>query len=146
MITTNYFDDFVSVADLREAESVDFTVKAVFRLLGWRFAEDGPKAPPFSSSLVALGVQFDVSKLHQGSVSVSNTTNRRDELAQALDQAVTSRSLAKLEALRLRGRMRFASGQFYGRLARRCLAVVTQHAYGSESSTLAEAAIHALSR
>ena len=42
--------------------------------------------------------------------------------------------------------MQFASGQFYGRLARRCLAVVTQHAYGSESSTLAEAAIHALSR
>ena len=146
VITTNYFDDFVSVADLREAESVDFTVKAVFRLLGWRFAEDGPKAPPFSSSLVALGVQLDVSKLHQGSVSVSNTANRRDELAQALDQAVTSRSLAKLEALRLRGRMQFASGQFYGRLARRCLAVVTQHAYGSESSTLAEAAIHALSR
>ena len=146
VITTNYFDDFVSIADFREAASVDYTVKAVFRLLGWRFAEDGPKAPPFSSNLVALGVQFDVSRLHQGLVKVANTESRRDELAQALDQAVTSKSLAKLEALRLRGRMQFASGQFYGRLARRCLAVVTQHAYGSESSTLAEAAIHALSR
>ena len=146
VITTNYFDDFVSIDDFREAASVDYTVKAVFRLLGWRFAEDGPKAPPFSSNLVALGVQLDVSELHKGLVKVANTESRRDELAQALDQAVTSQSLAKLEALRLRGRMQFASGQFYGRLGRRCLAVVTQHAYGSESSKLAEAAIHALSR
>ena len=146
VITTNYFDDFVSIAESREAASVDYTVKAVFRLLGWRFAEDGPKAPPFSNNLVALGVEFDVSRLHQGLVKVANTESRREELAQSLDQAVASKSLAKLEALRLRGRMQFASGEFYGRLARRCLAVVTQHAYSSESSTLSEAAAHALSR
>ena len=141
VITTNYFDDFVSIAESREA-----AVKAVFRLLGWRFAEDGPQAPPFCSSLVALGVELDVSQLHNGTVHVANTESRRIELAQSLDQAIGSRSLTKLEALRLRGRMQFASGQFYGRLARRCLAVVTQHAYSSESSMISEAAAHALSR
>ena len=146
VISTNYFDDFVSIAESREAASVDYTVKAVFRLLGWRFAKDGPKAPPFCSSLVALGVELDVSQLHNGTVHVANTESRRIELAQSLDQAVGSRSLTKLEALRLRGRMQFASGQFYGRLARRCLAVVTQHAYSSESSMISEAAAHALSR
>ena len=146
VITTNYFDDFVSLAESREAASVDYTVKTVFRLLGWRFAEDGPKAPPFCDSLVALGVELDVSKLHHGVAQIANTESRRNELAESLDRAIGSRSLTKLEALQLRGRMQFASGQFYGRLARRCLAVVTQHAYSSESSMISEGAVHALSR
>ena len=47
-VTTNYFDDFISLATESESQSVDFTVKAVLRMLGWKFAEDGPKAPPFS--------------------------------------------------------------------------------------------------
>ena len=146
VITTNYFDDFVSLAESREAASVDYTVKTVFRLLGWRFAEDGPKAPPFCDGLVALGVEVDVSKLHHGVAQIANTESRRNELAESLDRAIGSRSLTKLEALQLRGRMQFASGQFYGRLARRCLAVVTQHAYNSESSMISEGAVHALSR
>ena len=83
VITTNYFDDFVSLAESREAASVDDTVKAVFRLLGWRFAEDGPKAPPFCDSLVALGVELDVSKLHHGVAQIANTESRRNELAES---------------------------------------------------------------
>ena len=146
VITTNYFDDFVSLAESRKAASVDYTVKAVFRLLGWRFAEDGPKAPPFCDNLVALGVELDVSKLHHGAVQIANIEGRRNELAGSLDPAIASKSLTKLEALRLRGRMQFASGQFYGRLTRRCLAVVTLHAYSSESSMISEGAVHALSR
>ena len=91
VITTNYFDDFVSIAESREVASVHCTVKAVFRLLGWRFAEDGPKAPPFCSSLVALGVELDVSHLHNGTVHVANTESRRTNLAQSLDHAIGSR-------------------------------------------------------
>ena len=35
--TTNYFDDFVALASVGEANSVDHTVKSVLRLLGWKF-------------------------------------------------------------------------------------------------------------
>ena len=42
VITSEYFDDFASIAAVQEALSVDYTVKAVCRLLGWKFAEGGP--------------------------------------------------------------------------------------------------------
>ena len=54
IVMTNYFDDFVAIAAQPECESVTHTVKAVFRLLGWRFAEGDHKDPPtFSSTLAA---------------------------------------------------------------------------------------------
>ena len=61
VLSTSYFDDFVAVADAREASNVDHTVKSVFKLLGCVYAEDGPKAPPFAGSVTALGVCIDVS-------------------------------------------------------------------------------------
>ena len=47
VISTNYFDDFVSLAAEPELSSVEFTVKAVFKLPGWKFAQHGRKAPRF---------------------------------------------------------------------------------------------------
>ena len=49
VITSEYFDDFASIAAVQEALSVDYTVKAVCRLLGWKFAEDGPTCCCLSS-------------------------------------------------------------------------------------------------
>ena len=77
-ITANYFDDFISLATEVESQSVDFRVKAVLRMLGWKFAEDGPKAPPFSPKVTALGVEVDVSRLHQGFTLIDNTEKRND--------------------------------------------------------------------
>ena len=141
VVNTNYFDDFVSLAAEPELASVDFTVKAVFKLLGWKFAQDGPKAPPFSPSLKALGISIDVSELRKGLVKIDNTASRREELALLISQVISSG-----DALRLRGRMQFASGQLHGRVSKRCLAIITQHAYCSENASLDVASIHALER
>ena len=45
---------------MQETPSVDYIVKAkaVFRLLGWKFADDGPKVSPFCEILTALGVSL----------------------------------------------------------------------------------------
>ena len=146
VITTNYFDDFEAIAGEHEASSVEHTVKAVFRLLGWKFAEDGPKAPPFGKVLTALGISLDVSELHRGSVRIDNTEVRRAELSQAITEVVDRRELKKLDALKLRGRMQFASGQLYGRVSKRCLACVTQHAYGAEHARLDDSTVNAFLR
>ena len=146
VVITNYFDDFVAIAAQPECESVTHTVKAVFRLLGWRFAEGDHKDHPFASTLAALCVSFDVSLLHDGVVTSDNTESRQGEVAQAINEALRNMALKRHDALRLRGRMQFAAGQIYGRLSRRCLALVTQHACSSETSTLDAAAIHALNK
>ena len=118
---TNYFDDFVIVGKADELASVNGSIKFVFKALGWLFAEDGDKAPDFSHSVSALGVQINVQDMHAGTVTIDNTSGRKSDLTQLLS--------------RIRGKLQFASGQFAGRIARKSLHVVTKHAYsicGSE--------------
>ena len=111
-------------------------MSGLFKLLGWRFAEQGDKAQPFAETVVALGVTLNVSSLHRGLVTIDNTANRKSEICSAIENIITSGSLGKLEALKLRGRMQFASGQIFGRLAKKVLALITSHAYGSSTSQI----------
>ena len=128
--------------------SVDYAVKAVFRLLGWRFAEDGPKAPPFNEILMALalGFKLDVSRLYEGTVLVDNTETKRMELVQTIKNILQTKTLKKMDALKLRGRMPLAAGQLFGRVARKCPNIVPQHAYHAETATISSSAESSLAR
>ena len=144
ILTTNYFDDFVTLASVAEAPSVQSCTHMFFRMLGWLFAESGDKAHSFANSFQALGVLINISEMHRGLVSVGNTDSRRTELIAALDAAIQSRKLHRGEALRLRGRLQFASGHLFGRIAKATLSIVTHHAYYSRSANLNDEAVVAL--
>lgn len=131
ILVTNYFDDFVVVCRESEANHVTAVINTVFRLLGWDFAEDGPKAPAFASSAQALGVRLDVSEMHQGKVWIDNTDSRKTDLSACIQDVLRTGDLNTADALRLRGRMQFTSGQLFGRLSRAALNKVTHHAYRS---------------
>jgi len=138
VLATNYFDDFVTFAEDTEASAVTACVHMFFKLVGWAFAAEGPKAPDFAELFTALGVTINVGCLHTGLVTVGNTESRRQELLKVLDELVTSRKLTKPEALRLRGRLQFAAGHVFGRVAKSALAAVSlmRMAYDGGSSTL----------
>ena len=140
----NYFEDFVAISTSREAQSVTAAVSATFKVLGWLFAEEGDKAPPFSSVVTALGVMINVSALHKGLVTIDNTASRKAEIGATLKQILERGVLHRHDALRLRGRLQFMSGQIFGRIAKRVLAIVTGHAYGEHGPTLTADARKAL--
>ena len=144
ILTTNYFDDFVSIAASKEASSVQSCMHMFFKLVGWQFAEVGEKAPEFAELFSALGVSINVSQFHRGLVMVGNTESRRKELVELLEALIETQVLHKAEALRLRGRLQFAAGNVFGRIARASLAVITQHAYHSHSPRLDQKAVLAL--
>ena len=146
VVNSNYFDDFVALASKPEADSVDHTVKTVLKLLGWVFAQYGPKAPPFAADARVLGVQINVEHMGDGKVEIDNTAARRAELAEVIRRVLSDGHLPRMEALRLRGRMQFASGQLFGRVAKRTLAIVTQHAYSAESAKLSPEAMASMHR
>ena len=112
------------------------TVHAFFHLLGWSFAEAGAKAVDFDAMCKALGVNIDVSLMHQGRVLIDNTDARKRELGDVIDRTVSTRKLSSADALKLRGRMQFTAGQLFGRVAKTCLARVTNHAYRSGSNNI----------
>ena len=144
ILTTNYFDDFVTLATTAEAPSVQSCMHMFFRMLGWLFAETGDKAQSFADSFQALGVSINISMMHRGLVSLGNTDSRPAELISALDAAIQSGKLHRCEALKLRERLQFASGHLFGRMAKGTLSIVTHHAYYSRSSSLNDDALVAL--
>ncbi|CAK9116865.1 unnamed protein product, partial [Durusdinium trenchii] len=141
---SNYFDDFIALAERPEVEPVTSAVTMTFKTLGWDFAETGDKAPPFGSLVTALGVQLDVACMHNGRVLIDNTKSRKTELIHVLEHVLEHGTLNRRDALRLRGRLQFVSGQIYGRIAKKALAIITQHAYGNGGTELSHDSVHAL--
>ena len=132
VLTTNYFDDFVTLGTRTEASALTACIHMVFKLLRWDFAGTGPKAPEFSTLFQALDAQLDVSRLSKGLVLVSNTDGRRCELVEGA--ILAAGKLPKRDALR--GRLQFAAGEVFGRIARSALAIITGHAYNGGSDRL----------
>ena len=105
----------------------------------------GSKAVDFDAMCKALGVNIDVSVMHQGRVLIDNTEARKRELGELIDNIVLTRKLSSADALKLRGRMQFTAGQLFGRVAKTCLARVTNHAYRSGSNDVADSLVASLS-
>ena len=121
VLTTNYFDDFVALSPTSESFPVQTCMHMFFRLLVWSFAESCDKAPDFSSVFNALGVTVIVSSLHVGLATVGNIDSRREELITFFDAVLKTGKLKKAEALKLRSRLQFASGNVFGRIAKSTL-------------------------
>ena len=141
---TNYFDDYVCCCARSEANHLSMTIHAFFHLLGWSFAETGSKAVDFDIMCKALGVNIDVSSMRQGTVLIDNTEARKKELGEFIEKVVSTKKLSSVDALKLRGRMQFTAGQLFGRVAKTCLARVTNHAYRSSTSEASDALISSL--
>ena len=140
----NFFDDFVTIADEAEASSMTETIHCLFRLLGWKFAEGGTKAPPFDRIFCALGVNIDVRGMASGEVKIDNTDSRKKDLCETIEACLKSNKLSRHDALKLRGRMQFTAGQVYGRVAKTCLGYVTMRAYSTKGATLGHSTANAL--
>ena len=138
VLTTNYFDDFVTLGTSDEASALKSCVHLVFKMLGWFFAESGSKAPDFSEEFPALGVLINVSKMGRGLVQFGNTETRRKELLETISKVLAEGRMTKVTALKLRGRLQFASANIFGRIARAALHAVTAHAYASKDSKLTD--------
>ena len=132
----SYFDDFVTFCPTLEADSVTNCIHTYFRLIGWRFAESGAKAPPFNTAFTALGVKIDIGAMQAGHILFDNTEKRVVELVQSLDKVLSDGALPRQDALRLRGRLQFACSQLFGRLGKAALSTVTDQAYRSSSLQL----------
>ena len=131
---TYFYDDFMCFSTSNLAEHTNKCVSLFFKLIGWKIAEEGPKAKDFDTVFDCLGVNFDLTKVQSHSeVYISNTASRISELTKEIDTVLKSGKLKRTLGNKLRGRMQFAENQVFGRLNRRCLKAISEHSVvGSE--------------
>ncbi|CAE7245150.1 unnamed protein product [Symbiodinium sp. CCMP2592] len=127
---SSFFDDFVTFATTGCSASAEAAVTSMFKLLGWAFAESGEKANDFSECFQALGIMVDLRACLDGTISFKNTAKRVSEIRAFVGKVLESGRLPHHEALRLRGRCQFADSQISGRTGKKCLGLITAHAYG----------------
>ena len=125
---TFFYDDFLCFSKDSLAKHTEECVLLFFKLIGWRIAEEGAKAESFSSTFNCLGVTFDLAKSVAAQIYVANTAGRVDELSKEVNAILNTCQLKKSSANKLRGRMQFAENQIFGRLNRRCLKAIAEHA------------------
>lgn len=138
VLTTNYFDDYVVLGSHGEASNLTGCVQLFLRVLGWKFAESGSKAPDFSSAFQALGITVDICKLGENLVLFDNTAARCAEIIGFLDTILATRKLTQNDALKLRGRLQFTSGQIFGRVVKAALSAITWHAYQARCDSVSD--------
>ena len=146
IVWTLYYDDFICLSSSTLASHTDNCVRAFFFLLGWQFSSSGDKHMDFSEVFTALGVTVQLSSCLDGRLEISNTSRRIKELVDAIRSILAAGSLAKAQALKLRGRMQFAEGQLFGRVGRLCLRAVSDHAYRATAATTSASLNRALAR
>ena len=83
--------------------------------------------------------------MHSGVVTFGNTESRHLELIDTITKILATGSMTRAAALKLRGRLQFASANIFGRVARAALSSVTTHAYSSSSSSFGSDTTFALS-
>ena len=66
---SSFFDDYIVFATPGLHRSSELAAAALFRRLGWSFAEDGRKCVPFSETCEALGVLFHLAASSVGAES-----------------------------------------------------------------------------
>ena len=143
LMWTCFYDDFPIFASKDLEANTDTSAMTFFTLLGWIFDKDGDKRTEFGSVLHALGVSVRLSCLRRGSIEVLNTESRISELLGDLRDVLSKGTISRSHASHLAGRMSFAGGQIFGRLARSCLKVFHAKTH-SRSGKLDEEAIAAI--
>ena len=126
---TSYYDDFLAASSVALAKNTEDSMSMLFKLLGWKYDIEGPKADVFSDSVNALGVVFDLARTHEGVVMVDNTGKRKEDLDKMVEDILKQGLLDHKHALELRGKLSFADAQVTGLAGRYALQQITAHAY-----------------
>ena len=137
-----YFDDFFLVAVAEESEYIHLIQSGFFSLLGW--ATSSEKDSGFNSLARVLGVSLSFTEIRLGCVVVLNTEHRKRDLCRHLDTLIAKGSATSQELTVLRGRLRFADNQIFGRRARQIFAILSKACAQRKNSVVSGELLHAL--
>ena len=134
-----YFDDFFLIESKAQSRHTGMVVTSFFSMLGWDVSDE--KDAGFLTVARVLGVCIDLSDTKSGLVSVYNTDSRKTEIKDSIDKLLETGAYKRGELLTLRGRLRFAENQIFGKSCNVATKIVSSyaehHPHGTISNELA---------
>ena len=130
ILACNFFDDYPIIEHVSLVSSTSRSLEVFFKLLGWKYSDDPDKDLPFSSEFSLLGIVLRLSD----NPCVLNKQSRVEQINGMIDVILSNRKITTVEAACLRGRLQFASGQIYGKIAGRALQLIGEVVYCNKPS------------
>ena len=121
LVWSSFYDDYVCICRAGTEDQTDRMVRLLFKSLGWQLSLDVEKDKPYSDVLQALGVEFDLRGVPAGRLLVGNTSSRKDELSERIENVLSADCLEPSVAESLRSRLLFADAQIFGRFSKMAL-------------------------
>ena len=86
-------------------------------MLGWQIAETEEKRKPFNKQFVSLGVQIDLTSAGREEIILRNKPGRVKAIQEQIEEILRKNECGFQEALSIKGKLAFAEGQVFGRVA-----------------------------
>eukprot|EP00438_Fugacium_kawagutii_P013576 Skav234780 [mRNA] locus=scaffold2396:605776:607581:- [translate_table: standard] len=131
LVWTNFFDDYTAVCKTGQEESTAFFVESLFVLLGFAYAKDGPKAPPFESTFKTLGLEVSLDEVQQSKFCVGHTASRKKEFLDTLQHLMAAEKVATKDLERLHGRLVWFRSHIFGRIANHAVKTISSFSRNS---------------
>ena len=113
-------------------------------LLGWKVAMVAKKRLPFEKIFVSLGVMVDFTRAASGMITVANKPGRLDSIREAILEVVDKDLMGFREALSIRGKITYAEGQLFSRVAAPACRILSKWASEGNLRKLSEEMVFAL--
>ena len=117
LVWCNYFDDYPMIDISSSHDDAQTCAERFLRLIGWDFSLKEHKRKPFAKDFEALGVVFNLKNTLQDKFMVQNKNSRAEDLGRIRNQAKLEGRFPPSLAATVKGRMQYAEGQMFGRLA-----------------------------
>ena len=115
---TVFFDNFTNVTWEDDAANSEAALLLLLRLLGWEVATEGNKALSYARLFHSLGVCFILPRSLSEPVQITNTAQRKQEVAQTCLQVLRQGCVTPAACATFAGRLRWLEGQSFGRIGR----------------------------
>ena len=117
LIVIEYFDDFSQIDAKVTSNSALRSMEGLLRLLGWKISMSETKRKPFDREFVSLGISIDLSSAVEGRIAVKLKPGRLESIRASVDKVLESGVIDFRSALSIRGKVVFAQGQLFARVA-----------------------------
>ena len=138
LVIVEFFDDFTQLEADKSTASAWATMEAMLKLLGWDISMKESKRKPFAEKFETLGVAINFHKADEEMIEISNKAGRLESIECAVEAVVSRDKMGFKEALSIKGKVGYAEGQFYGRVAAPTCRLLSKWASAGDDKNLTD--------
>ena len=117
LFLVEYFDDFTQVEAAVLGDSSQIALEGLLGLLGWKVADSESKRKPAKELFLALGVQIDFKDTRSNCIILRPKEGRIKSIIELAEEVLKKGNMNFKEALSIKGKLQFAEGQLFYRVA-----------------------------